>query len=334
MKRSEKILTYAVGFALGCVILSMIPRGDPQPKRHPWHEQTALEGTYPMEVMDDAGRAVRFEKQPRHFISLAPSITEILFAMDMGDHLMAVTRYCGYPEEAAALRDAGAQIGNLDKPNQSLIAEYRPDLIIGTEMTPVEVYASLQNPPGTVALSLKHEGMEDILQDIRMIGKVTGVPGKALKLAHELDSERQAVKAMLDAFRDQPRKRVLLLLSIDSDGNPGWAPGQGTWMGDLLTQAHAENLAASRGTGWGQIKLEDLAELDPDVILLRDSSSEAGQAKLRERVATLSTHGSWQDLRAVQTGRIHILPSGPLNIPGPRIMQAYRSVAEAIWIQE
>lgn len=334
MKRSDKVLTYAVGFALGCVILAMIPRDDPQPKRHPWHEQTALKGTYPMEVTDDSGRMVHFEKQPRHFISLAPSITEILFAMDMGDHLMAVTRFCSYPEEAAALRDAGAQVGNLDKPNQPMIAEYRPDLIIGTEMTPVEVYASLENPPGTVALSLKHEGMEDILDDIRTIGKVTGVPGKALKLAHELDSERQAVKAMLEAYRDQPRKRVLFLLSIDPDGAPGWSPGQGSWVDDILTEARAVNVAASLGDGWGQIKLEDLGKLDPDVILLRDSSTQTGQAQLRERVANLPNQPVWRDLRAVRSGKIHILPNGPLNVPGPRIMQAYRSVAEAVWIEE
>jgi iron complex transport system substrate-binding protein len=334
MKRSDKVLTYAVGFALGCVILAMIPRGDPQPKRHPWHEQTALKGTYPMEVTDDAGRTVQFEKQPRHFISLAPSITEILFAMDMGDHLMAVTRWCAYPEEAAALRDAGAQVGNLDTPNQPMIAEYRPDLIIGTEMTPVEVYADLENPPGTVALSLKHEGMEDVINDIRMIGKVTGVPGKALKLAQELGSERQSVEAMLDAYQDLPRKRVLFLLSIDPDGAPGWSPGQGSWVDDLLTKAHAVNVTASLGGGWGQLRLEDLTKLDPDVILLRDSSTQTGQASLRERVASLSQQATWQDLTAVRTGRIHILPHGPLNVPGPRIVQAYRSIAEAIWIQE
>jgi iron complex transport system substrate-binding protein len=215
-----------------------------------------------------------------------------------------------------------------------MIAEYRPDLIIGTEMTPVEVYADLENPPGTVAVSLKHEGMEDVINDIRMIGKVTGVPGKALKLAQELGSERQSVEAMLDAYQDLPRKRVLFLLSIDPDGAPGWSPGQGSWVDDLLTKAHAVNVTASLGGGWGQLRLEDLTKLDPDVILLRDSSTQTGQASLRERVASLSQQATWQDLTAVRTGRIHILPHGPLHVPGPRIVQAYRSIAEAIWIQE
>jgi iron complex transport system substrate-binding protein len=182
MNRQQKILTYLVGFVLGCLILFAIPRQDrDKPKEHPWHAQTAPDGYYPIEITDDYGRTVRLERQPRHFISLAPSITEILFAMDMGDHLMAVTQWCTWPEEAKALRDAGAHVGSIDQPNRETIAAYRPDLIIGTELTPPEIFGAIENPPRTVAMALRHQSMEDILEDVKQIGMVTGVPGKALR---------------------------------------------------------------------------------------------------------------------------------------------------------
>ena len=331
MTKGQKILTYATGFVLGCLILAVIPREREAPKKHPWHAQTALEGTYPMEVVDDMGRTVRLERQPRHFISLAPSITEILFAMEMGDHLMAVTQWCDYPEAARALRDAGAHIGSMDQPNRELIATYRPDLIIGTDLTPPEIYSTIENPPGTVTVALKHESMEDVLEDVRFIGGITGVPGKAIRLAESLKAEQAAVRTALQPYLDKAPRKVLFLLSIEESMQPGWAPGESTWVHSLIREANGQNLAAELGTAWGQVSFEALLSLDPEILLLRDGANAAEQAALHKRVASLSSHPVWRQVRAVREGRVHILPYGPLNIPGPRIMKAYGAVAEAIW---
>ena len=332
MTKGQKILTYATGFALGCLILAVVPREEKQaPKQHPWHAQTALEGTYPLEVTDDLGRTVRLERQPRHFISLAPSITEMLFAMGMGDHLMAVTQWCDYPDEARALRDAGAQIGSMDQPNRELIATYRPDLIMGTDLTPREVYATLENPPGTVAVALAHENMEDVMEDVRLIGRLTGVPGKAIRLVEELKAEQAAVRQAIEPFMGQPRPQVLFLLSIEESLQPGWAPGENTWVHSLIVEANARNVAAELGQAWGQVSFEALLSLDPEILLIRDGESAEAQAALRECIARLQEHPVWRQVRAVKAQRVHVLPHGPLNIPGPRIMEAYGAVAGAVW---
>lgn len=331
MSGRDKVLTYLVGFGIGCVILMLLPRGEKQPDQHPWHKQTAPDGTYPMEVTDDLGRTVVLERQPRHFISLAPSVTEMLFAMDMGDHLRAVTQWCAWPEEARALRDAGAQIGSMDQPNRELIAAYRPDLVIGTDFTPPEIYAAIQNPPRLSALCLKHDSMEDILKDIRTLGKVTGVPGHALRLINRLQAERAAVEARLAPHRDEPRPRVLFLLSIEEGGQPGWAPGGNTWIGELIEASHADNIAARLSQSWGEISMEALLQLDPQILLVRAAETPQAQDLLEQRLAALRQHPVWKQVSAVRNGRIHVLPHGPLNIPGPRVMQAYGAVADAIW---
>ncbi|MFO7725124.1 MAG: ABC transporter substrate-binding protein [Oceanipulchritudo sp.] len=331
MNRQQKILAYATGFVLGCLILMALPRGEKASGSHPWHAQTAPEGTYPRELVDDLGRTVRLEKQPRHFISLAPSTTEILFAMGMGDHLMAVTRWCTYPEEADALREAGAQIGSMDQPNREMIASYRPDLIIGTDLTPPEIYAALENPPRTAALVLKHEGIDDIIEDVKTVGIATGVPGKALKLVQRLQRGRQAIQNRLQAVRELPPKRVLFLLSIEPGGQPGWAPGRDSWASSLIEAAHAVNVASEIGSSWGEVSLEALLTLDPEVLLIREADTAQEQARMEAEVAGLSRHPVWKEVQAVREGRIHWVPNGPLSIPGPRVIEAYSSVASAIW---
>lgn len=331
MNRNQKILTYAIGFVLGCLILVVIPRDKEQPKRHPWHAQTAMEGTFPMTITDDAGRTVTLSRQPRYFISLAPSVTEMLYAMDMGDHLMAVTQWCTYPAEAKALRDAGAHVGSIDQPNRETIAAYQPDLIIGTDLTPPEIYAAIANPPKTVAVVLRQDSMDDILQDIAMIGRITGLPGNALRLIQRLKAEQAAVESRLQAHRAEPARRVLFLLSIEDGGQPGWSPGQGTWVNDLILAAHGENVASQMGQSWGEISLEALLALDPEVVLVRAAENPAEQARMEERIRQLPMHPVWKQVRAVREGRVRIVPYGPLNIPGPRIMEAYASVADGIW---
>lgn len=331
MTTQQKVLTYAVGFVLGCLVLAIIPRDETRPGKHPWHQQTALEGTYPMELTDDMGRRIRLERQPRHIISLAPSITEMIFAMGLGDHLMAVTKWCDYPEEAKALRDAGAHVGTIDQPNRETIAAYRPDLIIGTDLTPPEIYSAIENPPGTVAIALRHDSMDDVLEDIGVIGKVMGIPGAALRLISNLQAQRASVDQRLQAYRQLPPVRVLFLLSIEESGQPGWAPGQNTWVNDLLVSANCRNLAAELGKSWGEVSFEALLSLNPEVVLIRDGDTQAARSQVHRIVDSLGTHPIWKQVDAVQNNRVHILDHGPLNIPGPRIFEAYRLVSEAVW---
>ena len=121
------------------------------------------------------------------------------------------------------------------------------------------------------------------------------------------------------------------MLSIEEDLQPGWAPGRDSWVTDLIEAAHAINVAAEIGKAWGQVSFEALLALDPEVILIRDGETPAEKALLRERISQLAGHPVWSKVTAVRENRVHILDHGPLNIPGPRIMEAYREIAEAIW---
>ncbi len=331
MSTYQKVLVYLIGVVLGLIILTLIPRPERETREHPWHAQTAPEGTYPLSYTDHYDRTVEFNRQPRYFISLAPSVTETLFAMGMGDHLYAVTRWCNYPEEAKALRDAGAQIGDMDTPNREMILEYRPDLILGSHLTPLETYQQLNNAPRTIAVAMRYETVADIYQAISDIGRVTGVPGHANRLIQSLREREAAVTERLQPYQANEPRSVVFLLNLEEDLQPGWAAGQNTYIDDLIRMSHARNPVAGMGASWGQLQMEALLEMNPDVILIKRSDSPEGRERQQQQIRDLRSHPVWSRLQAVQNHRVLPVAGDYLNIPGPRTFDALEEFAAAIW---
>lgn len=328
----QKVLVFLVGVVLGTLILQLIPRKEEKKETHPWHAQTAPEGAYPMTIEDDFGRTVTLADQPRWIVSLAPSTTEMLYAMGMGDHISAVTEWDIYPDGARKLRDNGFSIGRLDAPDIERLYTLPVDAVIGSKLTPAHVYEKIQRTPRPISIVVDPASLDDLLtHDLPLLGKLLGVPGKALHLVGDLRQRRDTVAARLTTVMKGPRRRAVLLLGLEKNLAPGWSPGEGTWVGSLLEEAHGENIAATLGTEWGQFPLESLLSADPEVIFIKDGDSPEAAATLRERVAALSQHKVWQHLAAVKAGRIVILESGPLSIPGPRMVDALEGIADGLW---
>ena len=101
--------------------------------------------------------------------------------------------------------------------------------------------------------------------------------------------------------------------------------------GDLIERAHAVNVSASVGSSWGQVSLEALLAVQPDVILIVQGDTPEEQAGLRSRVTQLSEHPVWKHLQAIRENHIAYLPNAPFNIPGPRMIDAYESLVDALW---
>lgn len=331
MPTRQKVIIYLIGVVLGLIILSIIPRQSREGREHPWHAQTAPEGYYPLQTEDYWKRPITLERQPRYFVSLAPSVTEVLFAMDMGDHLISVTRWCDYPERAREMRDAGAHIGDMDKPDRESIIEYRPDLVLGSQHTPKDTYEALHRPPGTIAIGLSFETLEDIHQSIAEIGRVAGVPQHALRLIKQLRDRENTIRENLEPWQNERPRRTLFLLNIEEGLQPGWTAGSHTWIDDIIRMAHAENISSDISRSWGTLQFEALVDLDPEVILIKEGSSPAEKAALDRALERIGHHPIWQTTSAVRNQRIYRIPAEHINIPGPRTWDALEAFAAAIW---
>lgn len=330
MSTRQRVIVFAIGVILGITLLSLMPRPDRSDRpRHPWHEQTAPDGYYPLTVKDGFGREVAVKRQPRWFISLAPSVTQMLFAMGMGDHLMAVTDYCDYPEEAAEIQQMGRSIGRMDTPDLERILEFAPDIVFGSTHTDVAIFRRLHNPPRTTALALRHDSMDGVFADIATLARVTGVPGKGARLLADL-RERVAAATAAVPPREAP-PRVLYLLSIDSGLAPGFAPGEGAWISDLIERAGGESVTARLAQQWGTPSAEALLGLAPEILIVTDGRTAGEQEALRRRLERLPRHSLWSEIPAVRDGRIHIIDPELFSIPGPRMPEMLEVLVASLW---
>lgn len=326
MKLPQKIAVYLTGVILGVLVLWIIspgfaPRRIGQPRSaHPWHNQTAPNGYYPLAHRDSYGRLVELPTQPRYYASLAPSVTECLFAMGLGDHLVGVTRWCQYPPEASRL----TSVGDINAPSTEILIGLRADLVIGSNLTPRTIFEQLTSA-GLRTVSLSFDDFPRSLESIRILGKLIGIPSAALRLEREMQTRMDAVKARALRRTGVPPRVVLL---YDLERLP--SAGRGSWPGDLLEFCGAINLAASAPSPWPCLSLEGIVSGNPDYILVACGDNLETGKLLQMRIASLAQDGVWRNITAVQRNQVRLVPEGPLTIPGPRMVEAAESIAHAL----
>ncbi|MFC1972170.1 ABC transporter substrate-binding protein [Chloroflexota bacterium] len=183
---------------------------------------------YPLTVVDDLDRKVTIKKLPQRIISLAPSNTEILFALGLEDRVVGVTQYCNYPEAAKTKpRVAGYSTPSLEK-----VISLEPDLILADAIHEKTVLPTLEKHELTVIV-MAAKSIDTVLDDITLVGKVTGKSKAAAQLVDGLNARISAVTAKTQSLTSKERPRILHILWH----NPIWTMGSETFIDDLLQKA-------------------------------------------------------------------------------------------------
>jgi len=266
-------------------------------------------------------RAAHEAQAPQRIVSMSPALTEILFALDLGERVVGVTRYCDYPPEAATRPRVG---GYLD-PSYEAIVALRPDLVL------------LQVEHGEVRTRLTSFGLDTMEVDLRRVAAVPdtieavarrcGVAEKGAAVAGEIRSRLEALAAKT---RGLPRPRVLV--AVERDLGTGtvtrvWAAGPGSFYHDVLELAGGENVITDSRLPYPEVSREGLVHLDPDVIV--DVVAEPG-LRGADLASARADWGALQELRAVRTNRVVLLDQGFMVVPGPRIASVVEAVAAAL----
>ena len=274
-----------------------------QPQFHP--------GTF----TDDMGREVSIDKIPQRIVSHVPSITETLFALDLGERVVGVSDYCNYPPEAGLK----PSVGNYFNPSIETIIAQDPDLVI-TDGYSEGLIPQLESL-GVTCVVIDPKDMDWILKDIELLGRITGAEGRAREV---IKSMRDRILQVTTAAEDAPRVRVFYTFATTNLSNP-WTAGPGSFADSLITMAGGENIAANAQSAWVQFSIEALCHADPEVILI-DASH--GTAVMSEE--ELRAHPAWRELTAVKQGRVHIIDGDLVNRSGPRIVQGLEEIAKII----
>lgn len=248
-------------------------------------------------------------------VSLAPSNTEILFALGLGDNLVGVTEYCDYPPEAQEI----TFIGGFNTVDMEKIIELHPDLILAANIHKDTDAAELERR-GFSVITLAPETLDDIIDGVSQIGEVTGTEEKALALTEEL---RDRVKAITDKTADlaEEKPRVLYITWHD----PIWTLGQGTITHELIELAGGINVVADID-GHGKTDLETIIAKNPQIILASTGHGSAEDSP----VTWAQTEDRLEHVDARLNDRIYQVDSDLVTRPGPRIVDGLEIFAELI----
>ncbi len=274
----------------------------------------------PGAITDDHGRTVNIAETPERIVSLAPSATEILFALYLGDKVVGVTGYCDYPEELLDKIDAG-EIQRVGAPfpgfSLETIVSLEPDVVFAIGAT-VPDYVDYLDEKGIPAIVLNPEDIDGIFYDIELVGKVTGRGAEAEALVAELEEHIDAIVATV---ADASTPSVFYGADV-SDPSIPWTAGNGTFIDAFITMVGGANIAAEVN-GWATFSLEVLVHANPDIIVL-------GGALWGVSAEDVASHLIWQDLDAVKNGNIYAIDDTTLVRPGPRIANGLELLAGLI----
>lgn len=251
-------------------------------------------------VSDDAGRTVSLAATARRVVSLAPSSTELLFAVGAGPQVVGRTTWCRYPPAALAVPVVGDGL----EPNIEAVAATHPDLVV-LYRSPSNATAITQlERLGIPAVVLRQDQLGDVARDARLLGTVTGHRAAG-------DSIGRALDALTAPPPPAPRTRIAYVVW----DNPPIVIGAGSFLDELGRRAGAENVFHDLPSASAPVSLETIASRNPDVIAVVDDSSASTTPAFARRP-------EWKAVPAVRAGRIIHLPGGLFGRPTPRVAEA------------
>jgi len=263
-------------------------------------------------IIDDYGRTVAVPKNPQKIISLAPSTTEILYAVGLGDKVIGVDEYSDYPEEAKNK----TKIGSYLTPNLEIIISLKPDLILASDMTSKDSVVTLEEKGLTVVV-LTPKTIKGIFQDIRLVGLIGNKNDEANNLADNLEQRIDVVTSKTsNSSLNRPRVYV--------EYYPYWTYGPGSFGNDLILMAGGRNIAATTVTAYSEITNEFLVASNPEIIIFTIGPHASTTIK------DIKSRTGWDDTDAVKYDKIYTIDDDIISRPGPRIVDALEQLAELI----
>ena len=259
-------------------------------------------GAAALTVSDDVGRLVALAQPARRIVSLSPAVTELLFALGVGDRVVGRTTWCDYPPAARAVPSLGDGLN----PNIEAVTARRPDLVVLYRSTLNETTARQLERLGVAAAVLRQDRLEDVARGARLLGRLTGRAAAGDSIARLLESILSALP---------PRPAPHARLAFVAWDNPPMVIGAGSYLDELARMAGGSNVFGDIAAPSATVSLETIAARDPDaIVVLADSA--------RAPLPAYASRPEWRTVRAVRERRFVILPGSLFGRPGPRAAEA------------
>jgi iron complex transport system substrate-binding protein len=260
-------------------------------------------------VFDDFGRTVKVRENATRLITFGPSATEVVFSLGLGSHVVAVDDFSDYPAEAAGKEKIGAFNINFEK-----VAALKPDVIIAADIIPKQGLAKLQED-GYSVIVLSPKTVFGVLQDIRLVGLVTGANDEAGNVT-------SALQKRINAVTTKTQNASLYYPRVYLEYYPMFTYGPNSIGNELLLLAGGRNIAANTTIAYPMLSSEFVIVADPEIVVYTTGLYTNTTAE------KIKTRPGWGTISAVKSVKIYSIDDNIMVRPGPRTVDALESLAE------
>ena len=257
------------------------------------------------EVTDDLGRKVVIPEKIERAISLAPNLTEDIFAVGAGDKLVGVTTFCDYPAEAAKI----AKVSDTQTPNLERIVALKPQIIFVSTASQLENFTAALEKRNIAVFVTDPKNLADVFKNLQTFGDLFGATGQAEKLIGELKTRVAAVE---EKVKNKPPVRVFVQIDRDSL----YTTGKDSFITDLINRAGGESVTKDLPTAYPKISRETALALNPDAIILSESAN------------NLAPNEVFKNSAAVKNGKVFKINADLISRPGPRLVDGLERIAK------
>ena len=312
MTRRPLILTSLIILAVVMLLSACTPQASITPAPPP--TEPASES---LELTDGLGRVVTLPTPAQRIVSLAPSNTEILFALGAGAQVVGRDEFSDYPAEAASLPSVGGGFG--DYSSEAIVA-LEPELVLAAEINPPELVQSLEELGLVVYLLPNPNSLDELYTNLETVARLTDRKDNASALITALKARVAAVEEKIAATQARPK----VFYELDgSEPNAPWTAGPDTFIDTLIQVAGGQNVASGLEGQYAQLSVEALLVQAPEIILLGD----AAYGVTPESVAA---RPGWEAMPAVQNGQLYVFDDNLVSRPSPRLVDGLEQLARLI----
>ncbi len=274
------------------------------------------------DISDSLGRTITFDYIPQRIISTAPSSTEILYALGLGDKVVGVSNLCDHPEEVATKYsvDDGTMVGDAFGMNLETMVALEPDFVLGFGYNQLDWVLKLESQ-GIPVVILAPNDIGELLEDIELIGTITGAEAEAKDLTDEMRAELDDISTKVEAKTTEGDRPTVLFETGYWSGI--WTTGAGSFVSNLIHLAGGTDIGISVSAGNPLISMEYISEQDPDLIILGDSPWETAET-------VIARGGAWLELTAVDQEKIYEIDADLVSRNGPRVIDGIKALVSII----
>lgn len=255
-------------------------------------------------VQDDLGRSVKMPGKVERVVSLAPSLTESIFAIGAGDKLVGVTTYCNYPEAATTKE----KVGDTQTPNIERIVALRPDVVFVSTASQLEAFMKTLEQQNIAVYVMDAKSIAAVIDDLRTLGKLLGTESPAESLTTSLEERLRRIDS-----HEGPEAGQRVFIQISNE--PLFTIGKESFLTELVEKAGGRSVTADVPSAYPKLSKETASAMNPNVIILSDSEDN------REPNAV------FKNSTAVKNGRVYRINADVISRPGPRLVDALEQIA-------